>query len=547
MTKEKPTTTPPELTVFGPHNNDVVNLNQPFPVTGQVTNQHVSGEPVMIDSVTVQIDGGPLIDAPLKIIPDKTLTKVSFQASAQITGGSDPHTVTVVATNDQQLRATKTITVFAGSVFQVDAPAVLLDVRTLISITANGKQVLTFIGKVQRQLGSLSDTLASAGKVLIGPNLIVQPINPSESLVRIGFWIENPGFPVVPPSADFPLPRLSDAAAAAAFAATPVLEVPNPGPLSPSFALSIPATTLQHLIDATAPTLKSEASKQGFAVDTITAQTSPPATVNTNVSGHVLKGAVPASFTISETVGLKPVAGGPSVQQTPAVLKTDSSSSVGSLLEWIAGYFEPLIGGTLAYAFYKVSSAASEKSGLASSFLGSIPARIPFGNKDVSLDPNFKMPDFPSFDLSWNTFGATSTGLLGTGTSDINARTEADVKVILNGPDSFTGFPETIQELSDPTMGYILQNITPDSGKFGWKIFGAGSNADSIEPPSPVVQAGDFFPHFPLPLKINPPADIHFNLAINATETCQSDPTKTLTGGASKAILFRVKKKPEGQ
>jgi hypothetical protein len=103
-----------------------------------------------------------------------------------------------------------------------------------------------------------------------------------------------------------------------------------------------------------------------------------------------------------------------------------------------------------------VSSAAGEESGLASSFLGSIPARIPFGNKDVSMDPNFKMPDFPSFDLS-ESFEATSTGLLGTGISDINARTESDVNIILNGPDSFTGFPETIHELSDPTMGYILR------------------------------------------------------------------------------------------
>jgi len=36
----------------------------------------------------------------LKNIPDKTLTKLSFLASAKITGGSDPHTVIVVATND---------------------------------------------------------------------------------------------------------------------------------------------------------------------------------------------------------------------------------------------------------------------------------------------------------------------------------------------------------------------------------------------------------------------------------------------------------------
>ena len=541
-------TTPaqPILTVNQPAPNAVVGLNQPFQITGQVTDRGGS-EPIMIDSVTVQIDGGPLINATRKIIPNKTLILVSFHASAQISSGNDPHTVTVVATNDQGLRATKTVTVFTGAVFQVDAPAVLLDLRTLIPITADDSQVLALIGRIQGQLGSLSATLASAGKVLIGPNLIVQPINSAESLVRVGFWIENPDFPVVPPSAAFPLPRLSDAAAAATFAATPVLTIPNPG-IFPSFALSIPVTTLQRLVDATTPALKTQASSQGFAIDSITAQTSSPATLNTNVSGHILKGTVPASFTISETVGLKAEPGGPSVQMAPAVLATNSSSSVGSLVDWIVGVFVPLIGAVLADAFYKVSTAASQKSGLAGSFLGSIPARIPFGSKAISLPSgtNFQFPDFPTLNFFWNSFGATPSGLLGVGTTEIAPRTESDVKVILHGPDFFTGFQNNIIEFTDPTMGYVLENIAPDSGKFGWQISGAGSKAASLEPPNPVVQAGDFFPHFPLPLKISP-GDYHFNLAINAIETCESDPNKTLTGTASKAMLFRVKKSPQPQ
>ena len=541
-------TTPaqPVLTVNQPAPNAVVGLNQPFQVAGQVTDRGGT-EPIMVDSVTVQIDGGPLIKATRKTIPNKTLTQVSFHASAQISSGSDPHTVTVVATNDQGLRATKTVTVFTGTVFQVDTPAVLLDLLTLIPIKADDPQVLALIGRIQGQLGSLSATLASAGKVLIGPNLIVQPINSAESLVRVGFWIENPDFPVAPPSAAFPLPRLSDAAAAAAFAATPVLTIPNPGAF-PSFALSIPVTTLQHLVDAITPTLKSQASSQGLAIDTITAQTSSPATVNTNVSGHVLKGTVPASFIISETVGLKPVLGGPPEQMAPAVLATNSSSSVGSILDWIVGVFVPLIGAVLADAFYKVSTAASQKSGLAGSFLGSIPARIPFGNKAISLAPdsNFQLPDFPTLNFFWNTFGATSSGLLGAGTTEIAPRTQSDVAVIVSGPDFFAGFQNNINEFTDPTMGYVLLNIAPDAGKFGWHISGAGSKTGPLQPPSPVVQAGDFFPHFPLPLKVSP-GDYHFNLTLNAVETCESDPTKVLTGAATKAMLFRVKKSPQPQ
>jgi hypothetical protein len=541
-------TTPaqPILTVNQPTPNSVVGLNQPFQIAGQVTDR-AGSEPIMIDSVTVQIDGGPLISATRKTIPNKTLIQVSFHASAQISSGNDPHTVTVVATNDQGLRATKTVTVFTGTVFQVDAPAVLLDLRTLIPITADDPQVLALIGRIQGQLGSLSATLASAGKVLIGPNLIVQPINSVESLVRVGFWIENPDFPVVPPSAAFPLPRLSDAAAAATFAATPVLTIPNPG-IFPSFALSVPVTTLQHLVDATMSTLKTQASSQGFAIDTVTVQTSSPATVNTTVSGHILIGVVPASFTISETVGLKAVPGGPSVEMAPAVLATDSSSSVGSIVDWIVGVFLPLIGAVLADAFYKVSTAASQKSGLAGSFLGNIPARIPFGSKAISLPSgtNFQFPDFPTLNFFWNSFGATPSGLLGVGTTEIAPRTESDVKVILNGPDFFTGFQNNIIEFTDPTMGYVLENIAPDSGKFGWQISGAGSKTGPLEPPNPVVQAGDFFPHFPLPLKVSP-GDYHFNLATSALETCESDPTKTLTGTASKAMLFRVQKSPQPQ
>ena len=103
--------TTPKLTVFGPSNNATVHLNQPFPVTGQVTNPFVSGEPVTISSVTVRVDSGPVIEANLAIVPDKTQTRVNFSTSAQVTGGADPHSVTLTATNDQNASTTQTISV----------------------------------------------------------------------------------------------------------------------------------------------------------------------------------------------------------------------------------------------------------------------------------------------------------------------------------------------------------------------------------------------------------------------------------------------------
>ena len=101
---------------------------------------------------------------------------------------------------------------FAGASFQVDGPVLLIDLRSRIPITAKDPQVLALIRTIQGQLGSLSEFLASTGKALIGSNLIVQPLTPAESLVRIGLWIEDPSFPVVPPSGGFSLPRLSDTA-----------------------------------------------------------------------------------------------------------------------------------------------------------------------------------------------------------------------------------------------------------------------------------------------------------------------------------------------
>ena len=87
----------PSLTVYQPPNNLAVHLNQPFLVTGQASDRGPP-EPALIDSVTVQVDNGPIIKAALTHIPNKTITLYSFKAFAQVTGGQDPHTVTVTAT-----------------------------------------------------------------------------------------------------------------------------------------------------------------------------------------------------------------------------------------------------------------------------------------------------------------------------------------------------------------------------------------------------------------------------------------------------------------
>src|SRR5262245_2862421 len=108
--------TTPKLTILQPHNNDSVNLNQA--ISGNRTsNQRVrchASEPVMIDSVTVRVDGGQVIEASLTVVPDKAQRKVNFAASAQVTGGEDPHKLTVTATNDQGTSTTQTVSLLAG-------------------------------------------------------------------------------------------------------------------------------------------------------------------------------------------------------------------------------------------------------------------------------------------------------------------------------------------------------------------------------------------------------------------------------------------------
>ena len=539
-------TTPaqPVLTVNQPTPNLVVGLNKAFQISGQVTDRG-GVEPILIDSVTVQVDGGSLIHATLKRVANKTLTQVTFNASAQLTGGNDPHKVTIVATNDQNLKATKTVNVFAGTAFDVDTPALLLDILTLIPIPIDDPQFLALMGEIQGQLLPLSTGLASVGKILIGPNVISQPINSAESRIRVGLWIENSDFPVVPPSTAFPLPRLSDAAAAAAFAATPLLDVPHVE-LFPSFAVSIPVTTLQHLVDAETPSLKTEASKQGLTIHSVTVHTNSPNQVQTSVDGQLASvSIVPASFTVTETVDVIAVPDSPSGQLAPAVTATSSSSSVGSLLDWVIGVFVPLIGAGLAYAFHKVSVSASQQTGVAGSFLSGIPSRIPFGNKAFTLPATapIQLPDFPTLNLYWNQFGATSAGLFGGGTTEIEPRTESIVKVSITGPDFFLGLPNDIIEKEDPTFGFTLENISPDHGNLSWQIPGAHPKSGTIPLSGPIAQAGTFTASFPLPAHIQPGV-YPFTLNLSALETCESDSSKTLSGKASIAVKFQVKKSP---
>jgi hypothetical protein len=547
----------PSLTVYSPPNNLMVQPNQPFLVSGQASDRGPP-EPALIDSVTVQVDNGPVINAQLTHIPNKTMTLYSFKAFAQVTGGQDPHTVTITATNDSNIAVRQTRQVFTGPIFQVDAPAILADLLFPFPLNLDdpvtAARVKKMVTDIQNGLQPLSASLASIGKIVAGPNLMNATDSFGRTVTRLGIWIEDAGFPVLPPAPpDFPLPRLLPQAAAAGFATVPVQLAPDvdPGSLptlpGPSFALLIPVGALQHFLDAVAPTVKSAASQNSVTVDAITAQTTAPGSVTTSFTGH-LPANIGFTVTITEILGIVPLANANPPEMVPAVIGNSHSTGLGSLLDWFIGFVIPLFGLALGAAFgvlsYAVGKISGMVNGLAGPLVAGIPTRVPFNNLAIPPIP-LPIPDFPVLIPNWRTFGANSSGIVGTGTSVIAPRDQSMVALAVNGSSFIQGYQEDLAGGAGQTYSYTLTNLAPDADKFTWHVSGAGmASSGGPIPIGAFDQGGSFGADFPLPLHVVP-ATYHFTLAANATETCGTDPSKTLHASNSLAVRVEVKPNPK--
>ena len=101
----------PTLVILGPADGSSVAAGQPLSVTGRATDKG-GAEPVMIDSVTVQVDGGAPVAASLKDVHDPHNTVVTFTGTVEVIGAEGAHTITVVAVNDDGLSRSASITVF---------------------------------------------------------------------------------------------------------------------------------------------------------------------------------------------------------------------------------------------------------------------------------------------------------------------------------------------------------------------------------------------------------------------------------------------------
>jgi hypothetical protein len=529
--------------------NTVVGVNQSFVVAGQASDVGFP-EPRIIDSVTIQVQGGSadaVVLTPVRDPSGKRAIK-AFRATAVVTGGPDPHVITVTAVDELGASAKATVSVFTGgAAFPVAAPALLIELRPApIDPTdpANKGMVDFIVGQIQNQLTTVAALLTSTGTTLAGPNLFVTT-NPSGTRVlRIGLWIVGPGFPVVaaqPPN--FPLPVLADPVAAAGFRTVPLLPLPIPSGLQLlAFGISIPTVTLQRLVQALLPTLKGLAARRGVSLDSVTVTSSSPASVTTSFGGTA--GFPPASIggTITEVLGTVPVAGASPPQSVPAIISSSFTSSADVFTQVLLGAFFPAFLAEALIVTIAVSEGvrgvAGQATAIATSVVGSIPSRVPFKN------PHFVLfPDFPMVVPNWTVFGATASGLSGMGVVTVQGRDQTMVRLTLTGPTIIHMFQLDLAEGVDKIYTLNWSNLVPDPDKFTWTLSGTAADGGVIGV-APLSQTGRFIVSFPLPQK-TPLGTYPFKLTVNAVETSGLHPAKTLSATTSADIRIDVLQNPK--
>ena len=542
----------PSLTIYSPKPNAVVGLT-PFTVSGLVTAPGMP-EPLGIDSVTVQVDSQPPVQATLKHIPNKTLVEVTFSATVQITGGQDPHTIAVTVASDAGIPVTKFVTVTAGN--RLAAPAVLVDLATITNIPADSHAVQHMLSVVAKQINKFSvvNDLANLNKIVVGPNAIA--VSEPRPMLRVGVWILDADFPQLelqPPSLpDFPLSRLTDDAAAGSFGLVPLLSPPPPGGVPPAdnplfgFAMSAPASTLQLILNAMFPKIAAKAADHHFTVESATISTDAAGSVTTKLSGSLPLG-VSMTASLTETLGVVQVPN--TVQMMPAVVSSKSDVSVGDFVSWFIGTLVPAIGlllvGELGIADYGVGVASDKANGIIGSYLGSLPSILPFRNSslpskadfpNLPFDPQAKY-SFPMAVLNFETFTTDGSGIVASGTVGIGARDQSMVRVHLGGPTYYPNYSYGIESIYMAGLSFFK----PDGDQMTWRV--TGSNDINEFTMNAFWQIGSFAAEFPIPFKASP-GKYHFTLSVSGSETCATDPTKTLSGSASLAVTTNVTKNP---
>lgn len=516
----------PSLTIDSPSAGIAEPLNKPFQVSGQATDKGMP-EPVLMRSVTVQIDDGPEIPAHIRHIADRSVTRYSYTASAQITNGSGPHTLTVKATNENGITATKTETLFGQQVS--DAPAIVMDV--LLPYKPDVSKFPALIQELQNALLPLSTSLSSVSKELIGPNIFIPP-GDGATLMRIGLWVEDAGFPSIASDNNYPLPRLSDAQAADGFVSTPALPQQDS-----TFAFSISSTALQVFADAA---LASFGGGTGYSLDSVSVRTSAPSQVITSILGSA--GGAGFEIDITETLSLKAQ---PDGSAAPSI-DSSYSTSVGSTIDWFIPLLNVYMLGLWGVVSHEAGGAVDQATGAARAVLKDIPTRIPFRK---NLLP--EAPDFPVVDITWKRLGTTNASIEGAGYATVEARDQSTVALSLDGPSEIDVRQDEATGDEGEGYEYTLVDITPDSDKFRFTVAASNGTSTSTEAigRSEFTQNGVLDAIFRLPMetipgtrrKEVPAGNYTFTLSVNAIETCDTDASKTLQAFAEMDVTVRVK------
>ena len=136
----------------------------------------------------------------------------------------------------------------------VPAPAIVIDLEPPTPTAADDPFVQGLISTVQQSLADAAARLEPAGLVLAGPDVIAAKDAEGIDILRLGIWMVDAGFPVLPPAPpQLPLPRLSAVQAAAGFAVVPPLHRGHRvGFTDTPFGIRVPQTTLQRLADVAA-------------------------------------------------------------------------------------------------------------------------------------------------------------------------------------------------------------------------------------------------------------------------------------------------------
>ncbi len=548
--------TKPTLEILTPVQNSTVSLNTPFAVTG--TAAGVSGtEPILVDFVTVQVDQGTPVRAQLS--PDLTNRNrgaliFDYSASVEVTGGADPHIVTVAATSDRGESTIQSRNVFVDVPFQADTPAIIIDLLSLAA-EMNGQQLgltpasLTSLASgMSKALVPLSNSLAPYRLMIAGPNLIAGPPMVGFSSVRIGIWVEDFSFVVVPPlKPDFPLPRLPDKGAIASFAPIAFLPAPLPDQISPTFAVAAPLGAMQKVANAILPSL--QAASSSAEINTIVVHSSPD-DIEVDVNGTA--NSLPISFTLAvkETLGTQQVGSANPADPSrtiPAVIHSSHESSIDDpLLAALFGLVTLPFGTILVtIADFDLGDAAANGGKQATATLkqalAAVPSLIPISAGDL---PSFLpgLPDFPRIVLDWQSFGSAATEILGTGTTTIDGRDASMVAVeVQPSVGEISGVPVEISRVTPVSCKYSLSNILPDDDGLTWTALGPGTtNSGPINPSSSSFTANLLIPYPPAP-----GATYRFTVTVYAVET-KPNSTLTLTGSGSAEITVQVDKARKG-